>query len=322
MSEGNWRLAAFAGLAALFCAAGFGGYWGSLYSPDNKHYDAVGGGKGRSSSYQGVTHSLPDAAGVPEPIERAIANPPPNSGQDHEKRDLAAQEAMAVWAFWMLVATLGTLLVAIAGTVLIWRQVSLTRKAVEDTGAATKAMVKANRIAKQALSAAQAASRADLRPYVHPTMAKIVDRFSDPLEVSIVFENSGRTPALRAEFYTYLSGEDAGSAEVYKVVARDQAEPVGPIPPEARRQRSMAPSKLGEAIKEVRRMREQNVPEPKLVLRGFVRYRDTFGQRYVTDFVYASDKLPAGGEAIKMKPIHLDAPTYQQVDEQDQPVKN
>lgn len=143
MSAGNWRvIAAFAGIAALLCAARFGAYWGSLYSPHKKHYQTVSDGESRGGSYQGISPSLPHAAGIPGPVERAIANPSPDSGQDHEKRDLAAQEAMSVWAFWMALAAVGTMVITFFGTALIWRQVALTREAIKDTGKAADAMVR------------------------------------------------------------------------------------------------------------------------------------------------------------------------------------
>ncbi|MDT7536067.1 hypothetical protein OVY48_21960 [Sphingobium sp. SA2] len=142
--------AALAGLGALITAAGFGAYWGSLYSPDHKQYQTVGHSQSASGAYHGVAEGPPELAGLPGPIERAIANPAPQSGQDHEKRDLAAQEAMSVWTFWMLVVSGLMAAITTLGTVLIWKQVSLTRQAVEDTGNATKAMQDANEIARAA----------------------------------------------------------------------------------------------------------------------------------------------------------------------------
>lgn len=151
MSRGDWSLVAtLAGIVALVVAAGWGAYVGPLYGPDPKQYQAVSNGKSARGQYQGVSKSLPNVAGIPELVERAVANPPPDSGQDHEKRDLAAQESMSVWGFWMALAAMGTLVVTFVGTLLIWRQVVLTRKAVEDTSKATEAMVQQNKIAERA----------------------------------------------------------------------------------------------------------------------------------------------------------------------------
>lgn len=147
MSDSNrsYRLAVLGAAVALtFIALGLGAYFGSLYGPTHKQYNAVDANQTGNEAYQGVTNSLPDIALIPEPVERAIANPPPSSGEDHEQRDLAAQESMAAWAFWMAFFSGITTVITSAGTFLIWRQVKLTREAVEDTGKATMAMERQN----------------------------------------------------------------------------------------------------------------------------------------------------------------------------------
>tara|TARA_R110001606_G_scaffold88649_2_gene199636 strand:+ start:23410 stop:24351 length:942 start_codon:yes stop_codon:yes gene_type:complete len=82
-----------------------------------------------------------------ECIEQAIA-----SGRESQRAeyDLNAQRDMAEWAFWLLVLTGLGLSVTIVGTIGLYWQIMLTRKAVEDTGLATDAMLAANEIAKAA----------------------------------------------------------------------------------------------------------------------------------------------------------------------------
>lgn len=127
------------GLAVLVSLA-TGAYFGALYAPDHKQYQAVAGDQPSQNDYRGPSQSLPDISGLPGPVERAIANPKPSTGQDHEKRDLAAQEASALWAFWMVVASgLGFVITTIA-TILLYQQIKLTREAVQDTSEATEAM--------------------------------------------------------------------------------------------------------------------------------------------------------------------------------------
>jgi hypothetical protein len=145
MSDSNRGvLAAFAGIAALLVATGAGAFYGSLYSPAKKQYATVGAQQPAAGTYNGVTESLPDIALIPDPVERAIANPEPKSGQDHEKRDLAAQESMAVWAFYMALFAGMTALITGVGTYFIATQVKLTRDAVSATNDATKAMIRQN----------------------------------------------------------------------------------------------------------------------------------------------------------------------------------
>ena len=133
------------GLTCLVCL-GTGAYNGSLYAPPHKQYSIVGETVNRVIDYRGPTESLPDIAGVPSVVERLVANPTPISGQDHEKRDLAAQESMAVWAFWMTVTAILTFAVTTFGTLMIWQQVKLTKTAVKDTTKATDAMDRQTRL--------------------------------------------------------------------------------------------------------------------------------------------------------------------------------
>lgn len=86
---------------------------------------------------------------VPLPIkqppansEATVANRQAQTQQPspYDLRDLTAQEDMVFWAMWMFVVALATFVITSLGTLLIWRQVKLTRQAVEDTGSATRAM--------------------------------------------------------------------------------------------------------------------------------------------------------------------------------------
>ncbi len=155
MPRGYRLLIIASGGIAVLSALGVGAYFGSLYGPDRKQYQTVAGSKPGQNDYQGPSQSLPDIAGLPGPVERAIANPRANTGHDHEKRDLAAQEASALWAFWMVLASFLSILITTVGTILLYQQIMLTREAVQDTGDATKAMHEANRISNEALSAAR-----------------------------------------------------------------------------------------------------------------------------------------------------------------------
>lgn len=131
---------------------------------------------------------MPDIAGVPSPVERLIANPPPKTGADHEKRDLAAQEASALWAFWMAMITLFSAGVTIVGTILLYQQIILTREAVTDTGKATEAMRDANRISANVQ-----------RPWIEITTQLLT--FTHPseraftVECMVKFKNSGHMVA-------------------------------------------------------------------------------------------------------------------------------
>lgn len=61
---------------------------------------ADNGGRNQARHYPQQADT--DRAGVPRLIEKIISNPEPRGANEHDKRDLAAQEATAAWAFWIV----------------------------------------------------------------------------------------------------------------------------------------------------------------------------------------------------------------------------
>ncbi len=129
-------------------------------------------------------------------VAAAPAAPPASQVQTeqpdrYQLRELTAQEVMADASVWMAVAAALTLIVTTLGTALIWRQVRLTRKAVEDTSAATEAMKEANRIAEDS-------SHRQLRAYLAVKSVTISesDWKEDHLQVMLEIDNAGQTPAV------------------------------------------------------------------------------------------------------------------------------
>lgn len=185
MLRGYRLILVAAGGLALLIALFLGAYFGSLYSPDHKQYQAVTRNQRGNGDYQGPSQSLPDISGLPSPIERAIANPSPATGVNHEKRDLAAQEASALWAFYMVVASFASVLITAVGTAFLYKQIVLTREAVEDTGDATAQMVRQTKIAE----AAQ-------RPYIHvESMEWFKPEYGRHWIFLLKIKNFGQTPA-------------------------------------------------------------------------------------------------------------------------------
>jgi len=118
--------------------------------------------------------------------------------------DLSMQRQMSDWAFWALVVGIVMAFITTIGTYLIFRQVELTRRAVEETGDATEEMRAANVIAARASDAAHDANR--------PWLDIIVD-FGDSgnftwigdvctIPISLSAKNHGPSPAVMAEIST------------------------------------------------------------------------------------------------------------------------
>lgn len=102
MSDSNRGiLAAFAGIAALAVATGTGAFYGSVYAPEKRHYQSVGPNSGQSYPHDSPRNGLADTSGIDPFTESLIAKPQPRNTEEREQRDLAAQEAMAVFGYWM-----------------------------------------------------------------------------------------------------------------------------------------------------------------------------------------------------------------------------
>lgn len=126
-------------------------------------------------------------AGIPAVAEAFLSNPDPNNGTDREKRDLAAQEGMAVWAFWMAMFAGATAVITGFGTFFIYQQVRLTREAVKDTSDATVAMLKSNEIA-------QLQQRARIIPFARWEPIAMKES-----RIAVACENIGLTAALNVK---------------------------------------------------------------------------------------------------------------------------
>lgn len=193
--SGGYRLAIASALGlAAFVILGTGAYFGALYGT---HYgrNAVIAANREASTKLGYPSQLDrDRAGLPALAERAASGPDPKSTDEREKRDLAAQESTSVWTFWMLVVSLLGVLTTMLGTGFLLWQITLTRKAVKDTGDATVAMVRQNAIAEEQLRHTQNEARAWLAISAEPQKI-LISGESIKFYFRVIVENVGRTMA-------------------------------------------------------------------------------------------------------------------------------
>jgi hypothetical protein len=290
MPRGGWGIVIAACGVALFIALGTGAYFGSLYAPNHKQYEAVTGKQTGQKDYQGPSESLPDISGLPAPVERAIANPHPNTGQDHDKRDLAAQEASALWAFWMVVVSFLSVFITAVGTYFLYNQIILTREAVEDTGEATKAMLEANKISNKQLDAAY-------RPSAHITCSGPMVREGDePLikgngkngllsvEARVVVENLGDRAFVLEAFQVALAigtnDRPSGLVWVKEIVKPGECRQIGGG---SKHVDGLQTSSMGMIrIKEG----ESTIWNTSLCVVGRIFYRNAIDQIYMKEFAF------------------------------------
>lgn len=188
MPRGYRLLIVAAGGIAVLTALGTGAYFGALYATHNSQQSAI-----RADSATNTKQNYPnqidrDRAGLPYLAESVASAADPQNADEREKRDLAAQEASALWAFWMLVATGISAIITMIGTGFLLWQIMLTREAVEDTGRATDAMREANEISERI-------GEAQTRCYLGIKSASVSIGDDGNPSVTIVVVNTGQSPA-------------------------------------------------------------------------------------------------------------------------------
>lgn len=217
---GNWneRIAVFASfLAALFVIAGTLVY--TFHMGDmSARSDAEA--QGYAAIYLNETEKKiencrneADQKGALKCIAEAI-----ESGRDAQRseNELNFQRQAADWAFWALVVAVFSSLTTAVGTIMLYQQIVLTRKAVQDTGEATGAMNTANQIA--ALNA---------RPWLIVDsldigwiqFRKIESRFHVSMSVELAVKNGGAIPA-RDVHISFLPFENPIGEHATKEVAQ------------------------------------------------------------------------------------------------------
>ena len=131
LGGGRGILAAFAGLAALFIALFTGAYYGSVYAPEKRHYQSVGPNSGQAYPADSPRNGLADVAGIDRFTESLIAKPQPRSTDEREQRDLAAQESMAVFGYWVFWAMIGQTALAAGALIALVKDLRQNRRSAE-----------------------------------------------------------------------------------------------------------------------------------------------------------------------------------------------
>lgn len=155
---------------------------------------AIGGDQVTDGNSRGVKQQT-DAAPVPIAQYSGPNGPVASEAQTQQqladpygRRDIIAQETMADASIAMAIAAFLTLVVTTVGTILIWKQISLTREAVTSTNDATKAMEVSNEIAERL-------GEAQVRCYIWGVECRI--GFTEETAViNLDIKNSGQSPAL------------------------------------------------------------------------------------------------------------------------------
>ena len=128
------------------------------------------------------------------------------------REDLVAQQDMVFWAMLMFFATLATVAITAIGVWFVKRTLDATLKAVEDTGHATDAMIRANDIAENAQ-----------RPWLDVDLEfdwGLRDEKSITLSCNVIVKNIGGMPARNANFGHYLGYRYGNSKKEFSKIAK------------------------------------------------------------------------------------------------------
>jgi hypothetical protein len=186
-------IAAFVGVVVFSILLGAGvAVWHFTEEEQNSSifsYSNADKGKGAPQLYPSPR------SGIPAVIEGAISNPQPTTGQDHNKRELAAQEASTAFAWWMVVISGLGFCVTTIGTFLLYQQIRLTRKALADTKAATGVVIRQMELTER-----------DSSPFVSVNEARFKQTGPDCGEIEFYVENVGRSPGVEVYLTCDISG--------------------------------------------------------------------------------------------------------------------
>ena len=114
--------------------------------------------------------------------------------RDRDDADLRAQQSMAVWAFWMFIASgLGVLLTGV-GVYLIWRTLIYTRDAASHAGEAVVEAKSATKAAQDAVDVTREIGEAQVRAYLLCRSARYRIN-KGGLSATLELANAGQSPA-------------------------------------------------------------------------------------------------------------------------------
>ena len=114
--------------------------------------------------------------------------------EQRAQADLEAQQGMALWAFWMFVASAGSVVVATTAVILVYRTLSEARKTTEAVIETNKEAARAAKAAADTVGLMQRAERAYVTISHKPPGLDFQD-LDGHAKVIVDVKNCGRTPA-------------------------------------------------------------------------------------------------------------------------------
>ena len=128
----SYKLLVTALAGCVICIALFAGaFFGSIYAPEKRHYQSIGPNSGQAYPAESPRNGPADLSGIDSFVESLIAKPQPRNTNEREQRDLAAQESMAVFAYWMFWAMILQTLLAGGALIALVKDLRQNRRSAE-----------------------------------------------------------------------------------------------------------------------------------------------------------------------------------------------
>lgn len=196
------------------------------------------------------------------------------SGQQSANQDLQAQQDMAFWSMWMVVASGITILVTGIGVYLVWQTLEETRQAVVDTSRMTKAAEEANAIAADA-------HRRSARAYLAVIYGDLTIEKGKKARFAASISNYGQTPAREVALVSIAIVADGEPSFEWPDVTREKVRGVMPSNTIHPNEPTMSDAVTTDPISE----EDWNLIKTGrkcIYARHMVFYKDVFGEEHVT----------------------------------------
>lgn len=197
MSKSGWIIA-----VALVLSLASAEVW-SQVAPNNEPSqeesatDANDAGQEQSGQFISLTTALQNIEAAIRDLITEEDKVEAERQQENERRDLAAQEQMAVWSFWMTLATIGGVIATFVGLALIAITLHHTKRAADYTKEMLREAERSAAAAEGAVAATRDVGEKQVRAYLHiKDIRVILGRKPGQIGIGITVANAGQSPAI------------------------------------------------------------------------------------------------------------------------------
>lgn len=300
MPRGNWGIVAAALFGLIAFSVSIGYSLAPSTEPYGEHQEAEGGATTPGEEGRQAQQADTGRAGVPGFAERFISNPEPRDADEREKRDLAAQENTAAWAFWMVCIAAVQAVLSAFGIFFIVQTLRQGRMSIRAAFSGLKQAGRAARAAEASVRVTEETAKRELRAYVGLTSATVMNwKVGEVPIFSIYYTNAGQTPANRAVMRVFAEPTQ-GDCDTVKMTRWTHE------PGNRSSMMEIFPGSPGHSNTPMKNPLSQNDFELirdgvwTWVIGGYIAYFDIYGKRHITMFRFRIPPNMAEGDSIAL----------------------